>query len=72
MYAHRAYYTDVYGPIPEGLVIDHVCGQSACVRPEHLEAISQGENITRKLERQRALAAQRFRSGMIKGRLAHK
>lgn len=72
VYAHRAYYADEYGPIPDGLVIDHVCGQSACVRPEHLEAVSQGENITRKLNRQRALAAQRFRSGTMKGQLARK
>lgn len=28
-------------------MIDHLCGVKACVRPEHLEAVTQGENVRR-------------------------
>lgn len=45
--AHRFSYELAFGPIPDGLVIDHLCGQRACVRPEHLEAVTALENIRR-------------------------
>lgn len=45
--AHRVAYVIFVGPIPAGLVIDHLCGVKACVRPSHLEAVTQGENVRR-------------------------
>lgn len=45
--AHRVAYAAAYGPIPEGLVIDHVCRVRNCVKPEHLEAVTQQENNRR-------------------------
>lgn len=45
--AHRAVYEAMVGPIPEGMVIDHLCRVRNCVKPEHLEAVTQAENLRR-------------------------
>lgn len=45
--AHRLAYTLLVGPIPDGLVIDHLCRNRLCVRVEHLEVVSRGENTLR-------------------------
>lgn len=45
--AHRVAYELHRGPIPDGLVLDHLCRHSWCVNPYHLEAVTQGENTRR-------------------------
>ena len=45
--AHRAIYELLVGPIPEGLVIDHLCRVRHCVNPDHLEPVTQQENLLR-------------------------
>lgn len=45
--AHRYAYEILVGPIPEGLVLDHLCRNTLCVNPDHLEPVTQGENARR-------------------------
>lgn len=45
--AHRMVYTFIKGPIPEGMQIDHLCRNRKCVNPNHLEPVTQQENMRR-------------------------
>jgi hypothetical protein len=45
--AHRVAYELSEGPIPEGLVIDHLCRNRACVNPAHMEPVTNHENVMR-------------------------
>lgn len=60
--AHRLVYQALVGPIPDGLTLDHLCRNTGCVNPDHLEPVTQAENnrrdgtIRRANERKRAQA----------------
>lgn len=45
--AHRVMYENIVGSIPEGLVLDHLCKMRHCINPDHLEPVTQRENIMR-------------------------
>lgn len=44
---HRWAYEQEHGPIPHDLVLDHLCRRRECVRPSHLEAVTQRQNLMR-------------------------
>ena len=48
-YAHRLAYEAKVGPIADGMVIDHLCRNRACINPLHLEATTHTLNIRRGL-----------------------
>lgn len=45
--AHRVSFERAKGSIPEGLVPDHLCRITCCVNPDHMEAVTQKENVLR-------------------------
>ena len=47
VFAHRAAYEHENGPIPAGLVLDHLCRVRHCVRPSHLEPVTDEVNLKR-------------------------
>lgn len=45
--AHRVSYEHEIGKIPQGLVLDHLCRNTLCVNPVHLEPVTQRVNRER-------------------------
>lgn len=46
-YAHRASWLMHKGPLIPGLVIDHLCDNTLCVNPEHMQQVTNNENTKR-------------------------
>lgn len=44
---HRYAYELIVGPIPDGLVIDHLCCNTKCVNPAHMEPVTRRINTLR-------------------------
>lgn len=45
--AHRVAYELLVGPIPARSVIDHLCRNTKCCNPDHLEPVAHKENLLR-------------------------
>lgn len=44
---HVVLYEGLVGPIPIGLELDHICKNTACANPKHLEPVTHTENVRR-------------------------
>lgn len=51
-YVHRVSWEMHRGPIADGLTIDHLCRNTLCINPDHLEPVTLEENIRRRAEAQ--------------------
>lgn len=52
--AHRFAWELLRGPIPDGLQVDHLCMNRKCCNPDHLEPVTQAENLRRARQHRRA------------------
>jgi hypothetical protein len=51
--AHRVVYETFVGEIPKGLLIDHLCRNKKCVKPDHLEPVTRSVNALRAVMKSR-------------------
>ena len=51
--AHRVAWEMTNGRIPEGMDLDHRCGNRACVNPEHLRVTTRSQNMQHRIGNQR-------------------
>lgn len=42
--AHRYAYEQANGPVPDGMYVDHICHNRACVNPDHLRTVTSKQN----------------------------
>lgn len=53
---HIVVYEAIIGPLPEGMTFDHLCANTRCCRPSHLEIVTRAENTRRQWAAGRANA----------------
>jgi hypothetical protein len=61
--AHRASWIARRGPIPNGMVIDHLCRNTLCINPAHMEIVTGQENNRRRKKVGRPTVALKDRRG---------
>jgi hypothetical protein len=45
LFAHRVSHAFFNGPIPKGLMVDHLCHNTRCVNPAHLRLLTNSDNV---------------------------
>lgn len=63
--AHRVAYRLTFGEIPGDQVVRHKCDNPSCVRPDHLELGTQGDNIRDAVDRGRIAVGIRHGSAVL-------
>lgn len=58
---HRHAYEQAHGPIPDGLVVDHLCRVRECFNADHLEAVTPTVNTQRSHSPLSSIDVQRIR-----------
>lgn len=46
--AHKVAYEHFIGKVPEGLELDHLCHNTLCINPSHLEPVTHAVNMKRR------------------------
>jgi hypothetical protein len=70
IYVHRFTYETWRGPIPAGLVLDHVCRVRCCCSPWHVRAVTQRENAVHNSLSMAAVHSAKDRCGKCGGEYA--
>lgn len=60
-YVHRELWRLTVGPLDGGMTLDHLCRNTRCCRPDHLEMVSRAENARRANETYKVGKATRLR-----------
>lgn len=47
VYVHRVAFEQVFGPIPHGMELDHLCRNTKCANPYHMDVVTHRTNILR-------------------------
>jgi hypothetical protein len=63
--AHRLMFTWLVGPIPLNMTLDHLCRNTGCVNPEHLEIVDRGENARRARTKDRCVRGHQLTSDNV-------
>ena len=67
--AHRLFYRTLVAPIPSGETLHHKCNTRHCVNPDHLQPISQRENVAASFERAALIRARESAEAFVDGTL---
>lgn len=68
--AHRYFYTYLVGPIQDGLTVDHLCRNTSCVNPVHMELVTLEENSRRQAQSRDESTGRFVADGLLKNEQA--